>query len=146
VVGGILSPLLVPVVVSMEISTEWKTALSGLLLLGIPELFMLIAASVLGKSGYSYLKHRLLGLIGRLAPPEKVSAVRYRIGLVLFVLPLLFAWITPYLGDLIPGYAEQRIAFAVVGDLMLLSALYLLGGEFWGKLRRLFICDTEVAC
>ncbi len=143
-VTGFLSPLLVPLVAATGLPTEWKAALSGLLLLGIPELFMLIAVAVLGKPGYDYLKRRMLGLIGRFAPPEKVSPARYRIGLVLFVLPLLFGWLTPYMGHLIPGYEEQRFAFGAVGDLMLFSSLFVLGGGFWDKIRGLFIRDAAV--
>ena len=53
---GVLCPLLVPLVAASDLPTEWKTVLSGLLLLGIPELFMLAAAAILGKSGFDYFK------------------------------------------------------------------------------------------
>ncbi len=56
----------------------------------------------------------------------------------MLVLPLLFAWLSPYLGRHIPGYASQPLAFAIAGDALLLSSLLVLGGEFWDKLRSLF--------
>jgi hypothetical protein len=62
----------------------------------------------------------------------------------MFVLPLLFAWLMPYAADHIPGYASHRVAYAVVGDLLLLASLFVLGGEFWDKLRALFSYGAKV--
>ena len=39
-ITGFLSPLLIPVVTSSNLSTGWKATLSGLLAIGILELFM----------------------------------------------------------------------------------------------------------
>jgi hypothetical protein len=40
---------------------------------------------------------------------------------------------------LIPGLAENRVVFCVACDLMFVSSLFVLGGEFWDKLRALFV-------
>ena len=48
-ISGFLSPALIPLVLSTELSSGFKTTLTGLLALGIPELFMVIAAAILGK-------------------------------------------------------------------------------------------------
>lgn len=136
---GWLCPLFVPLVVSSNLSAEWKTVFSGLLLLGIPELFTLAAVAVLGKTGFEYLKGVLFGLLRRLAPPDAVSLTRYRIGLVMFLLPLLFAWISAYVPNHIPGFAANPIAFAVIGDVMFATSLFVLGGDFWDKFRALFV-------
>ena len=70
-IAGFLSPLLVPLVTSSPLPVEWKTAISGLLLIGIPELAMLVAAAVMGKEGFNYLKQLLFGFFGKhFAPPE----------------------------------------------------------------------------
>jgi hypothetical protein len=95
--------------------------------------------AVLGKSGYEYLKGALFRLLRRLAPPEAVSLTRYRVGLVMFLLPILFAWIPIYVPNTIPGFAAHPMVFAVTGDLMLLTSLFVLGGDFWDKLRSLFV-------
>ena len=34
--------------------------------------------------------------------------------------------------------------YAVGGDLILLASLFVLGGDFWDKIRSLFIHDAEV--
>jgi len=127
-------------VASSGLSAEWKAILSGLLLLGIPEVFTLVAVAILGRDGFSYLKGLLFGLLRKhFAPPVVVSLSRYRIGLVMFVLPLLFGWLAAYVPDYIPGYASHRLAYALGGDLLFLGSLFVLGGGFWDKLRALFV-------
>lgn len=139
-VTGFLSPLLVPLVTASSLPVAWKTTLSGLLLVGVPELAMLVAAAVMGKAGFDYLKQQIFGFLGNhFAPPETVSLARYRIGLVLFSIPLLFGWLAPYISGYMPILDEHRLMFAIIGDLFLLSGLFVLGGEFWDKLRALFI-------
>jgi len=137
---GFMGPAFVPLVAIMNMPTEWKTALSGLLLLGIPELFMLIAVAILGRPGFDYLKAHLLKV---LAPPERVSRARYRFGLLLFVLPLLLGWLMPYVSPWLPGYSTHPVVYGVVGDAVFLVSLWVLGGEFWDKLRALFIHEAS---
>lgn len=143
---GFLSPLLVPLVTASSLPVGWKTTISGLLLVGVPELAMLVAVAVMGKEGFDYLKKLLFGFFGKhFAPPETVSPTRYRIGLILFSIPLLYGWITPYLIGYLPIFDEYRIEFAIIGDLLLLCSLFVLGGEFWDKLRALFIYRAKVS-
>ena len=135
---GLVCPVFVPLVTASSLTAEWKTAASGLLLLGVPELLWIVAAAVLGKAGFEALKTRLLAVFKRVALPSRVSRRRHRVGLVLFVLPLLFGWLAPYGSGLVPGYEAHRLAWNLGGDLMLLTSLFVLGGEFWEKLGALF--------
>ena len=137
VLGGV-SPVFVPLAAAMDISPEWKTVVSGLLVLGIPELLWLAAAAIMGKSGFDYLKGKAFGFLRRYAPADIVSPTRYRVGLALFLLPLLWGWLTPYVSGMIAVYEQHRFAMAFAGDVMLLTSLFVLGGEFWDKLRALF--------
>ena len=144
-IGGFLSPLLVPLITMLPLSDGWKTAISGLLLVGVPELAMVLAAAVMGKDGFNYLKQKIFGFLGKhFAPPETVNLIRYRVGLVLFSIPLLFGWLIPYVSGYFPLFDEHRFTFAIIGDVMLLSSLLVLGGEFWDKLRALFIHRAKV--
>jgi hypothetical protein len=140
-VVGFLGPALVPLVAASGLSDAWKTGLSGFLIVGLPELFMLVAVAILGRPGFDYLKQRLWQGI---KPPDTVSPMRYRIGLVLFCLPLLAAWADPYFSHLIPLVTENRLWFGLVGDSALLISLYVLGGEFWDKLAALFTHEARV--
>ena len=138
-VVGQLSPAFIPLVASSGLSTGLKSALSGLLLLGIPELGTFVAIAILGKAGFTCLKRGLFALLQRAAPSDAVSLIRYRIGLLLFCAPLLMGWAAPYVSDLIPRYGDYHIPLAIAGDGLLVLGLFLLGGDFWDKLRALFI-------
>jgi len=143
-VAGQLSPVFIPFVASSGWSIGLKAALSGLLLLGIPELTLLVAIAIVGKAGFTYLKRGWFALLKRAAPIDHVSRMRYRIGLVLFGAPLLMGWATPYVRGLIPKYGDYDIALAIAGDGLLVLGLFLLGGDFWDKLRALFIHGATV--
>jgi len=60
---GFLSPLLIPWVISLDLSAGTTSLISGILALGVPELFMLIAVGILGKSGFDYLKQKLFSFL-----------------------------------------------------------------------------------
>jgi len=141
---GFFSPSLTPLVVSSGLSPAWKTAISGMLVVGIPELFMIIAVAIMGKPGFQYLKSRLYALFKKYAaPPDEVSKTRYRVGLVMFISTLVFGIIEPYAGHLIPGHDSYPRVFAMGGDILLVSSFFVLGGDFWDKLRSLFIHEAK---
>lgn len=141
---GVLSPVFIPLVVTSGLP-EWLIAiLSGLLAFGIPELFMIIAVAILGKDGFVFLRSKLGKFLKPLAPPDEVSKIRYNVGLVLFSLPLIFAFLLPYL-DLHFHFLEDiPFHFNLISDLMLISSVFVLGGNFWDKLRALFIHRAKV--
>jgi hypothetical protein len=142
-IAGWLSPLLIPVVTRTSLATEWKTIISGLLAVGIPEVFTVAAIAIMGKSGYNLIKERIFSFLKRHGPPDRVSLTRYRIGLVMFVLPIVFGWLGPYGAHQIPGYEAHRLTVNIIGDVMLMSSLFVLGGDFWDKVRALFIYKAK---
>jgi len=138
-VSGFLSPLLIPWVLSTSLSDGLKAVISGGLAFGIPELFMILAAAVMGKQGFNYV----MGILGRflkpLAPPDEVSKTRYKIGLFMFAIPIVLGFLLPYLGGHNPIPEKYELYFYMGGDLMIFLSLFVLGGNFWDKLRSLFI-------
>jgi len=143
-VSGFLTPLFIPLVVSSELSTGLKSVISGLLAFGIPELFMIIAAGILGKSGFNYLK-KYIRLVFRIyGPPDTVSKARYSAGLIMFFIPVIFALILPYLINTIGFVKENYLTIAIGSDILLVLSLFVLGGDFWDKLRSLFIHRSRV--
>ncbi len=137
-VVGWLSPLSIPLITATDLSTRWKTILSGALAVGIPEVFTIAAIAIMGKSGYNLIKERIFRFLKKHGPPDRVSLTRYRIGLVMFVLPIVFGWLGPYGAHQIPGYEAHRLVVSLVGDLMFVASLFVLGGDFWDKIRALF--------
>ncbi|HBH30937.1 MAG: transporter suffix domain-containing protein [Desulfofustis sp. PB-SRB1] len=131
-------PLFMPVLLFFGISTGAVAKLSGVLLIAA-EVMLLAAAALTGKEGFAYIKQRVFGFLKSYSPPESVSALRYKIGLVMFTVPLLFAFLAPYLGMFIPKQIAGNLFLAMGADLSLLISLFLLGGDFWDKLRALYI-------
>jgi hypothetical protein len=131
-------------ITATELPTRWKTIISGMLAFGIPEVFTLAAIAVMGKSGYNLIKDRIFSFIKKHGPPDRVSRTRYRIGLVMFVLPLVLGWLGPYGAYKIPGYETHRFVVSLIGDLMFVVSLFVLGGDFWDKIRSLFIHGARV--
>jgi len=78
------------------------------------------------------------------APPDPLSASRYRIGLVLFVLPLALAWAGSFFGHHLPGYSGHPLTYAIGRNVVLLVSLFVLGGELSDKLRALFTQEVRV--
>jgi len=140
---GWLSPLLIPIVTRTSLATEWKTIVSGLLAVGIPEVFTVAAIAIMGKSGYNLIKERIFSFLKKHGPPDRVSLTRYRIGLVMFVLPIVFGWLGPYGAHKIPGYETHRLVVSVIGDLMFIASFFVLGGDFWDKIRSLFTLSAK---
>jgi hypothetical protein len=62
----------------------------------------------------------------------------------MFSLPILFGWLAPYAAHYVPGYEVHRLSINIIGDLMLFTSLFVLGGDFWDKVRALFVHDARV--
>ena len=142
---GQLSPLIfIPIVISLDLPSGWTTAISGLLMFGIPELAILAAVAIMGKEGFNFIKQKIFGFFKKMAPPGTVSRTRYRIGLVMFVIPFFIAWLMPYFEDLFPVLERFGLYFNIGGDLLLVASLFVLGGDFWDKIGALFVQDAKV--
>jgi hypothetical protein len=143
-VFGWICPLFIPLVTASDLSSETKTLLSGFLLIGLPEIFSLVSIAVLGKPGFNLLKTKIFDFLKRAVPTAKVSRQRHRFGIFLLILHVLFAYCTYYIPDLIPGYAEHRTLMNLAADFLFIVTLFVLGGEFWEKLRALFLYDVKI--
>ena len=141
---SIVLPVLgIPLAALMGLSAATVATISGALVVGA-ELLGVTAVAIMGKSGYAYIKNRVFGFLKQHGPPAKVSRTRYTIGLVMFSMPIIFSWLTPYLTDFLPSYPGNELIYALVGDLPFLASFFVLGGEFWDKLRALFIHEATV--
>ena len=145
IAGWVLGVALIPVVNATDLADGLKTTINGILLLGFPKLFLVIAVAIMGKPGFAYLKSLIASHFRRMAPPATVSPMRYRIGLILFVTIIVLSSIGDYLAaDVLPMRQQHPRLLALAGDILLLVSLFLLGGDFWDKLRALFIREAKV--
>ena len=142
-VFGWVCPLFIPLVTASDLPTAWKTTLSGLLLVGAPELFGFAAIFFLGKSGFNYIKSRVMTFLKRHGAPREVSRARYRFGLVILTFLTIFGTFIYYAPDLIPGYTENRLMMNLIADFLFVASFFILGGDFWDKFRALFIYEAK---
>ncbi|MNK34988.1 hypothetical protein D3C87_535010 [compost metagenome] len=144
VLGWVLGLGLIPVVEGSSLSEGIKTTLNGVLLLGFPKLFLVLAVAIMGKPGFAYLKSLIGARLRRFAPPSTVSPLRYRIGLILFIAVIVLSSMGPYI---VPQSGSLRLQHphlvAMSGDLLLILSLFILGGDFWDKLRALFVREAK---
>jgi hypothetical protein len=137
--GGFLSPLLLPLVTSSDLPGNWKAILSTGLIAGLPEVGMLLAVAILGKQGFAQLKEMFFSRFRRITAPAAVSQTRYRIGLLMFFIPLLSGWLQPYLVHFFPILNGDQMLPFILMDLVFASSFIVLGAGFWEKIRSLFV-------
>jgi hypothetical protein len=115
----------IPLVIALRLPVATKTALSGLLDFGLPQLPTEVAIAIVGKSGFHYLMERLFGAEKKLGPPAHVSRRRYRIGLVMLFLPLAALLLEPYVTLLVIQEPLPHWVYDVVDDTLLDAPLLL---------------------
>ena len=136
-------PLFGLLVARLNLSLGTKAAIIGLLTVGGPELLGMLAVLCLGKENLIFLKNKILYWLKRLKPAAPVSRNRYRLGLVMFLLPIIPTYIMAYAPQWLPDYSPQRLYLNLAADFIFLASLFVLGGDFWDKLRALFVYDAR---
>ncbi len=142
-VGGFFLPLAIPVVTALPLPAASKTALSALLVFGLPQLLTVLAIAIVGKSGFHYLMQQFFGAAKRLGPRMHVSRLRYRIGLVMLFFPLAVSFLEPYITLAIVHDHFSHWVYAAIDDTLFLMSFFVLGGEFWDKVKALFIYEAR---
>jgi hypothetical protein len=108
------------------------------------KVLLVASAAFLGRAGFDQLKGIISGAVRKYAYPDEVTALRYRLGLILLVVPIILAWVAPYVAELTPSIGRNTIRDGVIGDVVLIVGLVMLGGDFWDKLRALFVREAKV--
>jgi hypothetical protein len=137
--------LTVPLAAAADVPGPKIAALTGILFIS-NKILLILAIAVMGKSGFQQLKRRVFGYVSTLAPAAdvEVSPARHRIGLVMFCLPLISSFLEPYVDTLWPGLRPNLWQVQVLGDALLIGSFFVLGGNFWDKVRALFIRTSRV--
>ncbi|CAM2978016.1 Uncharacterised protein [Legionella steigerwaltii] len=138
-----LVPFSIPLIMQLNISSPMKAVISSVLLFGIPEIGMLIAVIILGTEGYSYLKSRILFWLKNSVSTVN-SRVRFRIGITFFSVSLVLGFLLPYISYFFPTSIQKNLYFYILFlDLVFFISLFILGKNFWGKVKKLFIYEEE---
>lgn len=135
--------LLVPLAASMGASSARVAAITGAIFVA-NKVLLLTCVAVMGKAGFQQLKSLVFGYAKGLAPSGPVGPVRHVVGLVMFCLPLVSAMLEPYVDNIWPGLRPNLWQLQALGDLMLIASFFVLGGDFWSKVRALFVRTAKV--
>lgn len=144
VIGGYAALALIPLVAGADVKLGLKTALTGFLAM-MPVLTKVAAIAVMGKPGFNLLKDHVFKFLGRFRPVAQVSQRRYRAGLALFVLSLIFSSLLPYFPGILVDWKANEAFWSLVADAVLIASLFVLGGEFWNKLAALFDYNAKLS-
>lgn len=140
--SGVL-PLFSPLVAT----TDWPTWLKGLLIgamaIGGPEILLVLAAAVMGRENFVRITTKIKEWLRMLRPSGNVSRVRHFTGLAMFLLPLAPTYVMAYMPMWLPDSSPQRLWVNLAADAIFLVSLFVLGGDFWDKLRALFVREAR---
>ena len=134
--------LLLPIAAAVGVSGTQIAALTGALFIANKVLLLLVIA-VMSKAGFQQLKQMVSGAV-KLPTETIVSPVRHRIGLAMFFLPLISSVLEPYVDTVAPGLRPNLWQLQLLGDVMLIASFFVLGGNFWDKIRALFVRTARV--
>jgi hypothetical protein len=135
--------LLVPLAALLDISSSRIAAMTGIIFIA-NKVLLVACVAVMGKPGFQQLKSLIFGYVKGLAPADTIGPTRHAIGLVMFCLPLISATLEPYADRFWPGLRPNIWQLQVLGDVMLIASFFVLGGDFWNKVRALFIRTAKV--
>jgi len=108
------------------------------------EISFFVSVALLGKPFVESLKARFHKLFRREGPPLPLKPVgrrRHNLGVVLFFasfLPYFLAEAMLILGWTTPRHIHVVITLLLSSDVSFLISLFVLGGEFWDRLKKLF--------
>lgn len=120
----------------------WLKALAGSLLLA-PDIGTLAAVAIMGKENFDRIVSAVKRWFASQKPAGNVGPVRHAFGLVLFLSPLVVTYTQGYFPEWLPDASPWRFYANLASDLVFLASLFVLGGDFWDKLRALFVREAR---
>jgi hypothetical protein len=135
--------LLVPLAATLNVSAARIAALSAALFV-LNKILLMVAVAILGKPGFLQIRKRLFGYASLIAPVPIVSPIRHAIGLLMFFVPLLWDFLSQYIDVAAPDLRPNRLEFRLLADLVFVASFFVLGGNFWDKIRALFVRTANV--
>jgi len=108
-----------------------------------PEAGTLIGAAIMGKENFDRFKAHTLAFFARVKPTGNVSLLRHRIGLGMFLIPLLPAYVMAYKPEWLPDSSALRWQVKAATDVIFIASFFVLGGDFWDKFHALFTHEIK---
>lgn len=135
----IVSPLLALLVPLFNLKNSLELALQGVLLVGGPEVFLVIGVALAGKEALDTIKNKLKAIFGLPQGDYAATKRQYLLGLFLIVFGLviqfLYAYV-PMLTDMNNLY-DYRLYVNLTTDIIILVGIFTSGTQFVSKLKSL---------
>ncbi len=139
---AIILPVFVVVVPHLGLSTGWAIIISAGLFVGGPEILTLVAVALLGKETLRYFTYRIKKALWGVVMERPVSRAQYYFGLVLFLGSILPLYVYGYFPSILPE--GERTHILVAADLTFIISMFIMGGEFWEKIQKIFIWEGKI--
>ena len=136
---------MVPLIAFTNLSTATKATITAVVWIGMPKVFTLMAIFLLGEEGFRHLATLVLGTLKSAVLVQTPGPARHVIGMLMFLGPLLLTVAAPYLDKYLPGWLPQEVYVALIGDLVFALSFFVLGADFWDKLRALLVRGATVS-
>jgi hypothetical protein len=120
----------------------WKGFVLAAFWISAP-IMKITSVAILGKASYNWINYKMHYIFHHVAKPHQVTPLRYNFGLVLFVLPFLPNYMISFMPHLFNIDITTRYVIIIISDVMFISSLFVLGGDFWDKLRSLFVYTAK---
>jgi len=120
-----------------------KNVIVGIFWISAPVL-KISSVAILGKPTYLWIKAKFMHHYHRVMRPYHESRLRYNIGLVLFCIPVVPTYIMAYAPQVVSDNFYLRLILNVSVDVIFITSLFVLGGDFWDKLKALFVFSAKV--
>ena len=121
-----------------------KHIIVGIFWLSAPTM-KIASVAILGKPSYLYIKSKFRHHVVRVIKPYHASRLRYNIGLFLFCLPVIPTYIMAYAPLFFSSNFYLHLILNISFDVIFIASLFVLGGDFWDKLKALFIFSAKVS-
>jgi hypothetical protein len=121
----------------------WRVFVLSIFWVSAP-IMKLSCVAVLGKPSYLWIKYKFWHIFVTVTKPHEVSRTRYNIGLIMFLLPVIPNYIMSYAPKLIADPYPTRLIINICIDAIFIGSWFVLGGDFWDKMRALFVYTAKV--
>ncbi len=121
----------------------WRAFVLGIFWASAPAM-KISCVAILGKSSYLWIKYKFWHIFVKVTRPHEVSRTRYMIGLIMFCLPVILNYIMSFAPQIIARTYHMHLIVNICLDALFISSVFVLGGDFWDKLRALFVYKAKV--
>lgn len=137
-----IMPFCALVVPFLGLDTGTSAMLAGGLAAGVPEILSLVSIALMGRENFNRLVGMVKNAFIAAVLRRPASRTRYYIGLAACLLSIVPLYLYGYAPHLMPEHT--RVPALIAGDVVFILSLFVMGGEFWAKFRRLVVWEGTV--